>query len=154
MYWIPKNGGGRLGIAARPRGGDWIPDEVTAWRSVGVDTVILLLTPEENAELELVDEARLCAAADIRFYLVPIPERSLPTSRAAINQLGDDLLLDLEDDRSVFVHCRQRTGRSSLVAASVLIASGEDPERALVVIESTRGRPMRTCSPWQDWTAL
>jgi hypothetical protein len=47
LYWIDLAGRGRLAIAARPRAGDWLPDEVAGWRSEGVDVVISLLQPSE-----------------------------------------------------------------------------------------------------------
>src|SRR6476620_4583045 len=59
IYWIPGPWPGRLGIAPRPRGGDWLADEVKAWRAAGVDVVTSLLTPEEVAELGLQEEEAL-----------------------------------------------------------------------------------------------
>jgi len=41
---------GRLGIAARPRGGDWLIDELRSWRKAGVHVVVSLLTPDEERD--------------------------------------------------------------------------------------------------------
>ena len=38
-YWIDGPWPGRLAIVPRPRGGDWLEDEVRAWRQVGLDNV-------------------------------------------------------------------------------------------------------------------
>src|SRR5215467_8474436 len=62
----------RLTISARPRGEDWLPDEIRAWRAAGVDTVISLLTSEEITDLGLQAEARLCLEAGIRFDALPV----------------------------------------------------------------------------------
>ena len=32
LYWIPGPWLGRLAIMPRPRGGDWLEDEIRSWR--------------------------------------------------------------------------------------------------------------------------
>jgi hypothetical protein len=34
---------GRLAIVPRPRAGDWLDDEIAAWRAEGIDLVVSLL---------------------------------------------------------------------------------------------------------------
>jgi hypothetical protein len=46
IHWIELPLTGRLAIAARPRAGDWLVDEVAAWRAAGIDLVVSLLEPE------------------------------------------------------------------------------------------------------------
>lgn len=36
IYWVPGPWPGRLGIIPRPRGGDWLGDEVRSWRASGL----------------------------------------------------------------------------------------------------------------------
>ena len=60
MYWICEVGAGRLGIMPRPRGGDWLEDEIRSLRDAGVDVVISLLEPHEVAELEIAEEPAFC----------------------------------------------------------------------------------------------
>lgn len=38
-FRIPGPWRGRLSIVARPRGGDWLDDEVSAWRRAGIGIV-------------------------------------------------------------------------------------------------------------------
>lgn len=52
--WVEGPWNGTFAIAARPRGGDWLEDEMKAWRRLGVTTIVSLLTPEEERELGLV----------------------------------------------------------------------------------------------------
>ena len=51
LFWIddPWPYTGRLAIAARPRGGDWLQDELASWRDVlgAGGVVVSLLTAEE-----------------------------------------------------------------------------------------------------------
>jgi hypothetical protein len=64
MFWVAGPWRGRLGIVPRPRGGDWLGDETSAWREAGIDLVVSLLEPEEEAQL--VRAAHHAAAADER----------------------------------------------------------------------------------------
>lgn len=151
VYWVMDSEAGRLGIAPRPRGGDWLIDEMRAWRLAGVDTVVSLLTSAEAAELELEGEGSSCEREGIRFHSFPIEDRGLPASSAAVAALADKLTGELDSGRSVVVHCRQGIGRSSLVAASVMVSLGENPEQVLDRIESVRGRPVPDTEEQRSW---
>ena len=39
LYTIPRAGAGRLSIMARPRGGDWLTDELHGLRHIGVEVL-------------------------------------------------------------------------------------------------------------------
>jgi len=149
--WIANISSGRLGITSRPRGGDWLEDEVRGWRASGVDTVVSLLTREEVAELNLENEESFCREQGIAFRSLPIPDRGVPLSRASMQELVTALKHDLDSGRAVAVHCRQGIGRSALVVASVMICSGEDPDRAFQAIESARGCPVPDTIEQRNW---
>jgi protein-tyrosine phosphatase len=153
IYWIAASWRGRLGIASRPRGGDWLADEMAAWREIGVDSVVSLLTDDEVVELELRNEEEECRARGIRFRSLPIKDRGLPSSRDDIDAIVGELEAELSAGRSVLIHCRQGIGRSSLLAASTLVRSGEDPDRALARIEAARGRPVPDTEEQRRWVA-
>ncbi|MCC6363579.1 MAG: hypothetical protein IT165_08635 [Bryobacterales bacterium] len=53
LYWIDGPWRGKLAMAARPRGGDWLDDEMESWRRAGIDTVFSLLTGEEERDLDV-----------------------------------------------------------------------------------------------------
>ncbi len=78
LHWVEGRWPGKLALAARPRGGDWLEDEIANWRRAGVDTVLSLLTPEEEAELEVLREAGIAQARGMRFMSFPIPDRETP----------------------------------------------------------------------------
>ena len=44
-----RSGPGRLSTMARPRGGDWLADEMAALRRRGVDVLVCALTDPELA---------------------------------------------------------------------------------------------------------
>ena len=55
----------RVAIVARPRGGDWLCDELSALSSEGIDVLVSMLTDEESTELGLERESADCEAAAI-----------------------------------------------------------------------------------------
>ena len=151
IFWIDGMPRGRLGIASRPRGGDWLDDEIQAWRAVGVDCVISALTPYEEAELELTSEGATCREHGLRFESLAIPDRGVPRTPSSLNQLLLLVTADLDSGKSVVIHCRQGIGRAALVAASVLTAIGEDPDRAFSRVEQARGRPVPDTDEQRMW---
>src|SRR5262245_7499677 len=142
LFWIEGPWTGRLAIAPRPRGGDWLEDEVRAWQQSGLDLAVSLLTPEEVTELNLDKEESWCQAYGIKFYTFPIPDMGVPESRKASVVLIRQLDQALTEGKSVVVHCRQGIGRSGLLAACLLIVSGATPEMAFRRISATRGCPV------------
>lgn len=139
VFWITGPWPGRLAIALRPRGGDWLSDEIRSWRDMGLNVVVSLLTPNEILELELDQEMRWCQEYGIQFYSF-LPDREVPESWKAVAALIKDLDLALKVGKNIAVHCRQGIGRSSLISASLLIAGGANPESAWEHISQSRAR--------------
>jgi hypothetical protein len=142
---------GQLAIVPRPRGGDWLEDEVQAWREGGFDVIVSLLTPGEQRELDIVDEADFARAKGLRFLEFPIPDYSVPTSFE--NTLAFLRTLDeaLAKGEHVGIHCRQGIGRSSLIAAAVLVLQGTEPEEAFIRVRTARGRPVPDTAEQREW---
>src|SRR5947209_11006948 len=83
LYWIDGRWRGRLAIMPRPRGGDWLEDEIRSWRREGVNEIVSLLTADEMADLELGDEAHLCRREGVEYLHFPIEDRGVPNSQSA-----------------------------------------------------------------------
>jgi len=98
IIWIRGPRKGRLAIAARPRGGDWLDDEVEAWRSAGVDCVVSALTPAEEAELDLAEEPVICQRHGLRYISLPIPDSGVPSSRPTFIETLDCIRADLDEE--------------------------------------------------------
>ena len=139
LYRLKMQNGLQLAIATRPRGGDWLCDEVRALAAEGINTLVSLLEKAESEELGLANEQAECQSAGIRFLNFPIPDRSLPHLKREFTKFVEQVVRELRQGRSVAVHCRAGIGRSALLAASVLIAMGFDFENALQIIQSARG---------------
>lgn len=148
IFWIEP---GRLAVLPRPRGGDWLADEVRSLRVAGVDVLVSLLTPEEAAELDLAGEADCCAGCGIDFLSFPFADRSLPASEAEALALVRRLAALVAGGKAVAVHCRQGVGRSALVTACVLAALGERPDAALEQVASARGCPVPDTAEQRAW---
>src|SRR5437764_6510613 len=88
LYWVPGPWSGLLAIMPRPRGGDWLEDEIQSWRRSGIDVVVSLLTPDEIADLSLVEEEELARSNGIQFFSFPILDRGVPSSREAVSELA------------------------------------------------------------------
>jgi protein-tyrosine phosphatase len=140
LYWIPTPFSGRLAMAPRPRGGDWLVGELRGWRGAGIDVVLTLLTRDEAAEFDLEGEAEAAATHGVRFRSFPVPDRDVPASRTAFRDLVSEVVGELSAGHGVAVHCRQGIGRAGLVAAGVLIAAGIDPAEAVARVSTARGR--------------
>ena len=150
-YWINGPWPGRLAIIPRPRGGEWLEDEVRAWRQVGLDVVVSLLTRDEVADLDLAQEAELCQTNGIQFIVFPITDRSVPSSRRATLELVSSLSKLLVEGKNVGIHCRQGIGRSAVVAACLLIFSGLDPEYAFQRISVARECVVPETTEQREW---
>src|SRR5947209_7311877 len=121
LFWIPGPWRGRLAIAARPRGGDWLEDEATGWRRAGIDIVVSLLENDEADQFDLLDERKAAEKNGVDFVSFPIPDRGVPASTRDAVSLVCNIAAALEQGKNVAVHCRQGIGRSGLIAAGVLM---------------------------------
>jgi|GEM_PF-219705 len=150
-HWIDGPWRGRLAIVPRPRGGDWLEDEIANWRDAGIDQVVSFLTPEEVSLFELGEEGKLCEAHGIRFTSFPIPDRSVPASAAESERLLRDIEHSLTIGENVALHCRQSVGRSALIAADLLVSAGEAPREAFERITLARGSKVPDTPQQEQW---
>jgi protein-tyrosine phosphatase len=139
LYWVEGPWRGRLAMASRPRGDDWLEDEIASWRREGIDTVFSLLTSEEAKDLGLDNEAKHVKAQSMQFVSFPIPDRDVPDSDAKVAKALERLDADLSAGRNVVVHCRQGVGRTGLIAAGLLVMKGFSPEAAVKSLSASRG---------------
>jgi protein-tyrosine phosphatase len=150
-FWVAGDWPGRLGIVTRPRGGDWLADEMAAWRAAGIDEVVSLLEPHEVRELELALEPDLCRRHGMQHHAFPVADRGVPESGAQAVELALALLKSLRRGRSVAVHCRQGIGRSASLVALVLSLSGVMPDQAFLAVQQARGCPVPDTGEQRAW---
>ena len=138
-------------MASRPRGGEWLEDEIGGWRKSNLDIVVSLLEKDEAAQFELGHEGDVAEAKGVRFVSFPIPDRGVPASTREALSLFSTIAAALEEGKNVAVHCRQGIGRSGLIAAGVLLTSGMDVDKALEVVGIARGEAIPETPTQLQW---
>lgn len=151
LYRVDGPWPGKLALAARPRGGDWLEEEIAAWKEAGGDAVLSLLTPEEERELDLKREATEVRRLGINFLSLPIPDRQVPQSESEVTAILEKLEASLSQGKNTMIHCRQGIGRSGLVAACLLITKGLSAGAATDVVSAARGVAVPETEEQRRW---
>ena len=150
LYEIEGPWQGRLAIASRPRGGEWLEDDVRALRAAGVDVLVSLLSGPEVVELGLAAEQALAQSQGIEFVSFPIEDRGVP--RVAPTEELQACIADLlAEGKTVAVHCRSGIGRSTIVVAPVLAIAGVPLDVAFRRIEEARGLSVPDTPEQKAW---
>jgi hypothetical protein len=139
VLWIEGAPPVGLAIALRPRGDDWLKDDLLRIKESGVETLVSLLDPNEALWLGLHEEGPLAEEVGMRFLSYPILDVHVPadvdTFRAFVAGLADRL----RAGERIGVHCRGSIGRSTVTAACTLIHLGWKAKDALRAIQAARG---------------
>lgn len=151
LYWVDGPWPGKLTISSRPRGGDWLSDEVADWHRAGVDVVLSLLTSDEEDSLDLKQEAALASGQGMKFISFPIPDRQAPASPSELASVLENINFSLSSGKNVLIHCRQGVGRSGLVAACLLVTKGWEPAATVKHLSSVRRVPIPETSQQRQW---
>lgn len=151
LYWLDGPWPGRLAMAARPRGGDWLHDDIVGWKRAGVNAVLSLLTRDEERDLELGEETTEAKAQGIEFISFPIPDRQVPSSETGLVRTLERLDDALSSGKNVVVHCRQGVGRSGLIATCLLVRKGMSPDAAVESVSGARGVSVPETNEQRDW---
>ncbi len=151
LYSVQGLPTGHLSIMARPRGGDWLLDEIKALHESGVDVLVSLLTSNEVSEFDLTEEAMCCNSLGIAYFSLPILDRSVPPFSGQTFAFLEQLQAYLSEGKHVALHCRQGLGRAALMGASVLTLSGHTPEQAFDLLSKARGYSVPETEEQQAW---
>lgn len=151
IYWIDCFSAGKVGITAKPDGGNRLEDEIKNLSAQHVDTLISLLEEEEIKELELEEEENCCRQFDIEFIHFPIRDFGVPDDIAQFNNLIDEIGKRLRDGEKIVIHCRMGIGRSSLLAAGILVRCGMEATKAFGLISTARNVKVPETQEQIDW---
>jgi protein-tyrosine phosphatase len=151
VYWIQHDLQPRLAIVARPRGEDWLHDELLAMKSSGIDILVSLLEPDEAMDLGLQLESEFAQKAGIEFVSFPIADRTTPENRQSFCRLISHLAAEIRAGRHIGVHCRGSIGRATVTTAAVLMELGWSAMDALRMIEQARGCPVPDTEAQRRW---
>jgi hypothetical protein len=67
LFTVDQPSPGRLSIMAKPRGGDWLTDEMAALHAAGVDILVCALTTAELHEVDLTEEPSTARDSGLEF---------------------------------------------------------------------------------------
>ncbi len=137
-------------IVTRPRGDDWLQDDLVRLRTGGIDLLISCLTSGEEAELGLEREADEARAAGLEYVRLSIEDRTTPQP-AVVQKVVETLAPRIRTGTRVAVHCRQGLGRAPLIAGALLVGLGSSAEDAWERIERARGRPVPDTPEQRAW---
>jgi protein-tyrosine phosphatase len=152
VYPIAADLPGRLSIMPRPEGGASLDAALRSLRSSGVDLLVCLLTDRERRWLKLADEPAAAARAGLRYRSFPVRDFGVPAHDAA-EALVEDVCVGLAAGEHVVLHCRGGIGRSSTVAAAILLRWHYGPEQAWDVVARGRGVPVPETGRQRRWLA-
>ncbi len=151
IYWIRDIAPLRLAIMPRPRGGEWLEDEVTGWSRDGVQMVVSLLQRYEGSELQILQAESLCKLHGIEHRSFPIQDRAVPESLPQFIGLATDLAAAVQGGIAVAIHCRAGIGRSALTVGAVLLRLGVTFDAVFPMISRARGLAVPDTAQQAEW---
>ena len=135
----------------RPRGGDWLDDEIKSLATQGVDVVVSLLTQDEMLELELTTEGELCANSGMEFLSFPINDRDTPPLDSRLKDFIRSLRDRVSKGKSVVIHCRAGIGRSAIIAACLMVSPSNPVENVMPLLVRARGLSVPDTDEQLEW---
>jgi len=148
VFWIADTG---LAIVLRPRGDDWLENDLQRIHMAGIQTIVSTIESSEARELGLAEEGRTVERLGMRFISYPLQDSSVPSRREDFTEFVLKLGRRLQSGERIGVHCQGCIGRSTVVTASILIKLGWAAERALDEIEKARGCSVPDTEEQRDW---
>jgi protein-tyrosine phosphatase len=142
---------GRLATSPQPMPHEGLREDLAAWKDQGAEIVVSLLGDGEQVINGLADEADLCRDLGLEFHRFPITDHGLPESDDAFAALIERLHAERQRNRAIVVHCFAGIGRSTLVAASLLIRAGLTLPETLELISEARGYMVPDTSAQHRW---
>ncbi|MHC5006055.1 MAG: dual specificity protein phosphatase family protein [Planctomycetota bacterium] len=152
-FWIRNAPLGRLATSPQPVPHEGLREDLAAWKDQGADIVVSLLGDGEQVINGLADEEDLCRDLGLEFHRFPITDHGLPDSEDAFAALIERLHDESQRNRAIVVHCFAGIGRSTLVAAALLVRAGLTLPDALELISEARGITVPDTSAQHRWLA-
>ncbi len=152
IFWLHTyKDSAKLGLMARPRGNDWLEDEIINLKKEKVTVLVSLLESTEINELGLSKEESLCKNHGVEYINFPIPDRDIPKSNQMTKSLVSKLMDRLNSGNTIVIHCRMGIGRSSIISALLLFQMGYKFEEAINHISKIRRLKVPDTKEQIDW---
>lgn len=153
IHWIndKKIGEKKMGTMARPRGNDWLDDEIKWLKIKEIDCLVSLLEKSEEWELGLQDEEEICKKREIEFINFPIKDVTTPKNEDEFVRLANNLAKQINQNRKVVIHCRMGIGRASVLAAAIMIILGCEGKDVFETISKYRKLKVPDTDEQKEW---
>lgn len=135
----------------RPRGEEWLEDDMLRLKNGGVQTLVSTVEDWEARYLGLAEESAIAERLGIHFISYPMLDRSTPPDREQFRRFVQSIARRIEAGEKVAVHCRGCIGRSTVVTACTLITLGWSASEALIAIETAREFPVPDTEEQREW---
>ncbi|NJO40086.1 MAG: protein phosphatase [Cyanobacteria bacterium CRU_2_1] len=109
-----------------------------------IDRLITLLEVHEFEQLQIPDLLNQVKACGMESQWFPIHDFGTPTSMAELCNLVDSILIAVQQEQTVVIHCKAGLGRTGLVTAACLVALGYSPEEAFAHVRAVRPGSVET----------
>lgn len=152
VYWTNGFEKGNVAMMARPRGNDWLEDEILKLQQLEIKTVVSLLEIDEILELGIEKEKGLCDKYGIDFINFPIRDRGVPEDIRTFKTLVSTLNSKLEQGQKIAIHCRMGIGRTSLLTASLLVKNGTSASTVFDLLSVQRTLEVPDTPGQKEWT--
>ena len=136
---------------ARPRGNDWLEDEIKWMKIKGVDILVSLLEFSESNKLGLKNEEIICKTQGIEFINFPIRDVQTPNNENDFCELANQLTHKIKGGKSVVIHCRMGIGRASILAAGILLKFGFTATNVFDIISKYRKLKVPDTDEQRKW---
>ena len=90
----------------------------------------------------------------MEFISFPVRDGGVPASTREAKAVAEAIVARLNEGKAVAVHCRAGIGRSTLVAACVLVLLGFAPGMAFDLIGKARGVKVPDTERQRDWVDM
>lgn len=153
IHWIndEKIGEKKIGTMARPRGNDWLEDEIKWLKIREVNCLVSLLEKSEEWELGLQDEKEICEKHGIQFISFPIRDVTTPKNEDEFIRLAKELANQISQNKKVVIHCHMGIGRASILAAATMINLGLDGKGIFETIGEYRKLKVPDTDEQKEW---
>ncbi|MCF6406439.1 dual specificity protein phosphatase family protein [Chitinophaga filiformis] len=136
---------------ARPRGNEWLEEELLSIKKQGTKVIVSLLEKDEILELGLERQATLCAKHGIEYLHFPIPDRSIPDNEKNVQHFIRQVKERIDRGDCTVVHCRMGIGRSSIIAGCLMVQDGFKPDDVCSYISKIRGLRVPDTDEQENW---
>ena len=139
--WPLAVGNGRLLLTPCPgTQAVMLTESLEQLKESGATAIITLMSAAELTDNHLPDFQQAVAASGLAWFHLPVPDDDLPGEdfNHAWQAIYPQLLQRLRSGEALAIHCKGGSGRTGLIAAKLMLATGYDAEQAIIAIQALR----------------